>query len=59
MAKHRRTDEDAALALMRYEQLVRVLYQHKPGERSGLCMVCGIGWPCVDTWLALGVRESE
>ncbi len=56
VAKHRRADEYAALAGVRYEQLVRALLQHKPGQRSGLCVVCGIGWPCVEVWLALGKR---
>jgi hypothetical protein len=58
MGKHRRRDEEAALAVMRYEELLRVLYQHKPAQRSGLCLVCGIGWPCVEVWVVLGVRPT-
>jgi hypothetical protein len=57
VAKHRRADEDATLAVVRYEALVRALYLHKPGQRSGLCVVCGIAWPCVEIWLALGIRS--
>jgi len=53
MAKHRRCDADALLAGGRYEQLVSVLSRHRPGERSGLCLVCGIGWPCLEVWLPL------
>jgi hypothetical protein len=36
-----------------YEQLVAVLCHHRPDERSGLCLVCGVGWPGVEVWLPL------
>ena len=44
--RHRRHDDDVAAAAARYEQLVVVLHRHRPGERAGLCLVCGVGWPC-------------
>jgi hypothetical protein len=53
MAKHRRDDADMRLAIQQYEQLVTVLYRHRPGEQSGLCLVCGIGWPCTEVLLPL------
>jgi hypothetical protein len=53
MAKHRRHDADVLLAAQQYEQLVHALRHHRPGDRSGLCLVCGIGWPCTEIWLAL------
>jgi len=56
--KHRRRDEDAASALQQYEYLLRLLYEHKPAQRSGLCLVCGIAWPCVEVRLAAGARPS-
>lgn len=54
MAKHRRRESDVLLAVQQYEQLVVALQAHQPGERSGLCMVCGIGWPCTEVWLPFG-----
>jgi hypothetical protein len=54
MAKHRRHERDVLLAAGQYEQLVNILYRHRPGERSGLCLICGIGWPCTEVWLPLG-----
>ena len=61
MAKHRRRDADVLLAVGKYEQLVNVLSHHRPGERSGLCLVCGIGWPCLEVRLPLesGRTPSE
>src|SRR5690348_18125452 len=59
MGRHHRPDEDEAQAAARYEQLVRLLYQHRAAQHSGLCLVCGMGWPCRDIWLVLGVRESK
>lgn len=56
MGRHHRRDEDVTLAVQQYEYLVRLLQQHKPAERSGLCLVCGIGWPCVEARLAAGAR---
>jgi hypothetical protein len=53
MAKHRQSDSDVLLAVGRYEQLVHALHTHRPGERSGLCLVCGTGWPCTEVWLPL------
>jgi hypothetical protein len=53
MGKHRRHEADALLAVQQYEQLVTALCYHRPGERSGLCLICGIGWPCIEVWLPL------
>lgn len=53
MGKHQRREPDVLQAAGRYEWLVTVLYHHRPGERSGLCLVCGIGWPCAEVWLPL------
>ena len=53
MGRHHRRDEDEALAGRRYEYLLRMLYEHRPAERSGLCVVCGIGWPCVEVRVAV------
>jgi len=53
MAKHRRLEVDVLLAARQYEQLVHALHIHRPGERSGLCLTCGIGWPCVEVRLPL------
>jgi hypothetical protein len=53
MAKHRRHEADALLAVRQYELLVHALHTHRPGERSGLCLVCGIGWPCTEVWLPM------
>jgi hypothetical protein len=53
VGKHQRHDSDVLLAVQQYEQLVTVLYHHRPGKRSGLCLVCGIGWPCAEVWLPL------
>jgi hypothetical protein len=39
--------------MQQYEQLVIALQQHQPGEQSGLCVVCGTGWPCTEVWLPL------
>jgi hypothetical protein len=41
------------LSVQQYEQLVHALRTHRPGERAGLCLVCGTGWPCVEIWLPL------
>jgi hypothetical protein len=59
MAKHRRREDDVLLAIRQYEQLVKALHTHRPGERSGLCMVCGIGWPCTEVWLPLHDEKGE
>lgn len=53
MAKHSRSESDVLLAVRQYEQLVLALHRHQPGKRSGLCLVCGIGWPCDEVWLPL------
>jgi hypothetical protein len=57
MGKHRRHEIDVLLAAQQYEQLVSVLCHHRPAERSGLCLVCGTGWPCVEVWLPLEHRR--
>lgn len=51
MARHRRSESDVLEATTRYDLLVHALRRHRPGDRSGLCMVCGVGWPCVEVWL--------
>lgn len=48
MARHRRREGEVLLAVRQYEQLVVTLRQHRPGDRSGLCMQCGEGWPCLE-----------
>jgi hypothetical protein len=53
MGKHQRHEPDVLLAVQQYEQLVTALYHHKPSNRSGLCLVCGMGWPCAEVWLPL------
>jgi hypothetical protein len=53
MGKHSRQESDVLPAVQQYELLVTVLYHHRPGTRSGLCLVCGIGWPCTEVWLPL------
>lgn len=53
MAKHRQRDADVLLTVGQYEQLITVLHHHRPGERFGLCLVCGIGWPCIEVRLHL------
>lgn len=57
MAKHRRRDADVLMAVDQYELLVTVLHHHRPGDRSGLCLVCGIGWPCIEVLLPLDGRQ--
>lgn len=54
MSKHRRREGELLLAVQQYELLVIALRAHRPGERSGLCMVCGVGWPCMEVWLPFG-----
>lgn len=43
---HRRPDPSTSPALARHEDLVLAVHGHRPGRRSGLCLHCGIGWPC-------------
>jgi hypothetical protein len=52
MAKHRRRHQDV-LAVQQYDQLAEALHHHRPGRRSGLCLACGIAWPCTEIWLPL------
>jgi len=59
MGKHSPPKSGVLLAVQQYEQLVTVLYHHRPGTRSGLCLACGIGWPCVEVWLPFVVRTDE
>jgi hypothetical protein len=59
MAKHRRHDVDVLLAVQQYEQLTHALHTHRPGERSGLCLMCGVGWPCTEVWLSLESRRMR
>lgn len=56
--RHRRRDEDTALAVQQYEHLLRLLYEHRPAQRSGLCLVSGIGWPCVEVRVAVLGRSD-
>lgn len=58
MAKHRRHEVDVLLAVEQYTQLMQVLQTHHPGDRTGLCLACGIGWPCTEVWLPLQRRTS-
>lgn len=51
VGKHRRRDGDLLVAVQQYELLVLALRAHRPGERSGLCLACGVGWPCLEVWL--------
>lgn len=53
VGKHRRHEVDALLAVQQYVELVHVLHTHRPSERSGLSLACGIGWPCAEVWLPL------
>lgn len=53
MAKHRRRNSAVQLAVGQYELLVTALRHHRPGERSGLCVVCGVGWPCAEVRLPI------
>ena len=53
MGRHRRSDSGVLEAIAQYELLVLALRQHRPGDRSGLCLVCGVGWPCVEVWLPI------
>jgi hypothetical protein len=59
MGKHHRPDADIEAAADRYERLVRLLYTHRPMARSELCVICGLGWPCVAVWRVLGIRPVE
>jgi hypothetical protein len=47
MGKHRRPDDDVPLGVERFEQLMILLHLHRPLRRSGLCLQCGEGWPCL------------
>jgi hypothetical protein len=51
MGRHRRSEVAVLEAVSQYELLVRALHDHRPGDRSGLCLVCGTGWPCAEVWL--------
>ncbi len=53
MGKHRRQEPGLLQPVQQYIELVHVLHTHRPGERSGLCVVCGIGWPCAEVRLPL------
>lgn len=54
---HRRRHGELLAAVQQYELLVIALRAHRPGERSGLCMVCGVGWPCLEVWLPFERRR--
>ncbi len=53
MGRHRRSETAVLEAVSQYELLLHALHTHRPGERSGLCLVCGTGWPCAQVWLPL------
>lgn len=53
MGKHQRREPDVLQEVGQYERLIMVLYRHRPGKRTGLCLVCGTGWPCAEVWLPL------
>lgn len=59
MGRHRRSEADVLQAVEQYEHLVRVLHTHRPGDRSGLCMICGIGWPCLQVHLTVLYGQIE
>jgi hypothetical protein len=59
MAKHRRHEADVLLAVRQYQQLVQTLHTHRPDARSGLCLVCGIGWPLCRSLAAAGTQAHE
>lgn len=56
--RHRRSEADVLEAVASYELLTVVLRRHRPGERAGLCLVCGTGWPCRDVLSPLEDRCS-
>lgn len=53
MGRHRRNESGVLEATAQYERLVLTLQHHRPGKRSGLCLVCGVGWPCVEVRLPI------
>jgi hypothetical protein len=53
VGRHRRSDTGVLEATAQYELLVLTLRDHRPGRRSGLCLVCGVGWPCLEVWLPI------
>jgi hypothetical protein len=58
MGRHRR--HDAGLPVVgHYEQLVVLLHTHRPGKRSGRCLVCGPTWPCPDIWGAVEALADQ
>jgi hypothetical protein len=54
VGKHRRHESAIVMAVQHYEQLVFALRGHWSGERSGLCVSCGVGWPCSEICRAVG-----
>lgn len=58
MGKHRRHDAAVLIAVQQYEQLLVALHAHQPGKRSGLCLVCGVGWPCLKVRIAVSQSPS-
>jgi len=53
MGKHSQRESNVSLTVQQYEQLLTVLCHHRPGKRSGLCLACGMGWPCTEVRLPL------
>ncbi|MCP3797978.1 hypothetical protein NLX83_01775 [Allokutzneria sp. A3M-2-11 16] len=41
-----------------YGLIALALVLHYPGKRSGLCMRCGVTWPCEQVRLAFRLREG-
>lgn len=46
--RHRRVDQNVPVPLKQYEELLVALHGHAPGRRSGLCLCCGVLWPCLE-----------
>jgi transcriptional regulator with XRE-family HTH domain len=57
--KHRRIDLDRPRPLRRYEELVMVVRVHVPGRRSGLCLRCGLRWPCLSIVAAVSGKSPR
>lgn len=48
MGKHRRPDDPRIpYAVRQHEELLIAVHQHRPGRRSGVCLLCCEPWPCV------------
>lgn len=61
MGRHRQRDSRRTPELERYERLLVALHLHRPGPRSGVCVRCGVPWPCTNVMepMALPVDEEH